>query len=87
MGSPVRGRCVRPRSGVGDEVMTEEERRRVGRPSTGERIQVRIPHAILEAIDAEADFLDTTRAAVIRDILEGWADFDPEAPWGPQGPQ
>lgn len=53
--------------------MTEEERRRVGRPSTGERIEVRIPHDVLDVIDAEAEQLDTTRAAVIRDILETWA--------------
>jgi predicted DNA-binding protein len=52
--------------------MTEEERRRVGRPSTGERIEVRIPADVLDVIDAEADQLETTRAAIIREILEAW---------------
>jgi hypothetical protein len=43
-----------------------------GRPTTGVKVQVRIPANLLAEIDAEAVFSDTTRAETIRYALNEW---------------
>lgn len=40
-----------------------------GRPTTGTRIDIRIPADLLERIDAIAERSDETRAVIIRDLL------------------
>jgi metal-responsive CopG/Arc/MetJ family transcriptional regulator len=43
-----------------------------GRPSTGVKVQVRIPADLLAEFDAVADEADMTRAEVVRYVLDGW---------------
>lgn len=44
-----------------------------GRPTTGVKVQVRIPADILDDLDFVAGRDEVSRAAVIRGILERWA--------------
>jgi Ribbon-helix-helix protein, copG family len=64
-----------------------------GRPSTGTRIEVRLPDDLIAAVDAAAAVEDATRAEMIRIMLRfalnddgPWRQFDPvrSAPKGPQ---
>lgn len=50
-----------------------------GRPSTGVRVDIRIPAEALEVIDRDAEERGITRAAMIRSIIGGYAavhEFD-----------
>lgn len=44
-----------------------------GRPSTGVRVDIRIPADLLDVIDAEAEQDGITRAELIRGILLHWS--------------
>jgi predicted DNA binding CopG/RHH family protein len=53
--------------------MTTTEHRGPGRPSTGVRVDIRIPADLLTQIDAEAELDGITRAELIRGILSHWS--------------
>jgi hypothetical protein len=53
------------------EAMTASQRGR-GRPSEGERVEVRLPADLLAELDAAAAELGWTRAVMIRTALRGW---------------
>jgi hypothetical protein len=48
-----------------------------GRPTTGQRIDIRIPPELLAQIDTDANNADRTRAEQIRHILTNNYDKDP----------
>lgn len=43
-----------------------------GRPSTGTKVQVRIPADLLATLDLEAEMHDVSRAELIRGIVAEW---------------
>lgn len=45
-----------------------------GRPTTGTPVQVRIPPEIIAKLDRTAEYFGITRAALLRRILDHWAE-------------